>query len=159
MHNQVLFLPIDLPVPMSAHLHDFAAYMQLNDISATLWHNQQFFTQLLTLRCLQEIVMRNNHFHLLLMSLLKQCSISCLKESIFQINKIRMMIGNSIVPPVTFALDAKIPMAAFIVTDLPEPDSPTIATVSPFIRSILTPRMACTLPAVVWNVISRSRIF
>ena len=46
------------------------------------------------------------------------------------------------VPLPTVAFLARMPIAAFMVTDLPEPDSPTMATVSPFIRSMFTPRMA-----------------
>ena len=37
-------------------------------------------------------------------------------------------------------------MMALMLTDLPEPDSPTMATVSPRLRSKLTPRTARTMP-------------
>ena len=36
-------------------------------------------------------------------------------------------------PPTTLALFAKRPIIALVVTDLPEPDSPTIARVSPYL--------------------------
>ena len=38
---------------------------------------------------------------------------------------------------------------AFVVTDLPEPDSPTIANVSPLFKKKSTPLTACTSPAVI----------
>ncbi|CJC62564.1 Uncharacterised protein [Streptococcus pneumoniae] len=41
------------------------------------------------------------------------------------------------------------PINALEVTDFPEPDSPTIANVSPFFKSKVTPRTACTSPACV----------
>ena len=49
-------------------------------------------------------------------------------------------------------------MMARTVTVLPEPDSPTIAIVSPLNKSIRTPRIAFTLPEAVSNEIFRSRI-
>ena len=51
---------------------------------------------------------------------------------------------------------------AFDATDFPDPDSPTIARVSPSCRVKLTPRTAETGPANVSNVIvksSTSKIF
>ena len=48
-------------------------------------------------------------------------------------------------------------MIAFAETDLPEPDSPTIATVSPRFTVRLTPRTALTTPAVVSKEMSRFR--
>ena len=50
-------------------------------------------------------------------------------------------------PPTTLALFAKRPIIALVVTDLPEPDSPTIARVSPLSKWKLTSRMALTSPA------------
>ena len=55
-------------------------------------------------------------------------------------------------------LEAMIPMMVLTVTDLPEPDSPTMAMVSPLNRSILTPLMALTVPVAVSNDMLRSRI-
>ena len=46
-----------------------------------------------------------------------------------------------------FALGADKPINVLVVTDLPEPDSPTIARVSPFLRSKLTSRIALISPA------------
>ena len=42
-------------------------------------------------------------------------------------------------------------LIAFIETDLPEPDSPTIANVSPRFRLKVTPRTASTMPSSVRN--------
>ena len=56
-----------------------------------------------------------------------------------------------IVPSSTIAFDAKIPIIAFDVTDLPEPDSPTIHSVSPAAKSNDTPRTALTIPLSVEN--------
>ena len=59
-------------------------------------------------------------------------------------------------PPFIFALSARMPMAAFIVTDFPDPDSPTSATVSPLRRIRLTPRMAWTVSPAERKLMSRS---
>src|SRR5215210_2822427 len=48
-------------------------------------------------------------------------------------------------------------MMLLAATDLPEPDSPTTASVSPRLRSNEAPRTACTSPAYVAKEISRSR--
>jgi hypothetical protein len=48
------------------------------------------------------------------------------------------------------------PMMACAVTDLPEPDSPRIASVSPWYRSKDTPLMALATPSSVWNSTNRS---
>ena len=45
---------------------------------------------------------------------------------------------------------------AFEVTDLPEPDSPTIASVSQRINSKLIPRIALKIPCCVLNEIIKS---
>ena len=42
---------------------------------------------------------------------------------------------------------------ALLVTDFPEPDSPTMASVSPCFKSKFTPRTACTRPAYVLKFI------
>src|SRR5690606_12403162 len=47
-------------------------------------------------------------------------------------------------------------ISALLVTDFPEPDSPTIANVSPSYNSKLTPRTACTTPAYVLKLIRKS---
>ena len=44
-------------------------------------------------------------------------------------------------------LPAKIPIIALEVTDLPEPDSPTIANVSPVYKSKVILRTAFKIPA------------
>ena len=49
-------------------------------------------------------------------------------------------------PPSTTALAGRMPMIDLMETLLPEPDSPTMATVSPRLRSKLTPRTARTMP-------------
>ena len=54
------------------------------------------------------------------------------------------------------ALPASRPTAAFMETDLPEPNSPTMATVSPLRSSTFTPRIACTTPALVLKEMPRS---
>ena len=65
----------------------------------------------------------------------------------------------SIDPESMLPLLAKIPIIAFVVTDFPEPDSPTIATVSPLYKSKLTPLIALTLPFPVLKDIVKSLIF
>ena len=42
-------------------------------------------------------------------------------------------------------------MMAWAVTDLPDPDSPRIASDSPWCRSNETPLMAVATPSAVWN--------
>ena len=49
--------------------------------------------------------------------------------------------------PVTSAFEADKPINVFVVTDLPEPDSPTMASVSPSFKSKLTSRIALISPA------------
>ena len=49
--------------------------------------------------------------------------------------------------PVIVAFEADNPINVLVVTDLPDPDSPTIASVSPFFKSKLTSRMAFISPA------------
>ena len=49
-----------------------------------------------------------------------------------------------------------IPIIALVVTDLPDPDSPTIAIVSPLYKSKLTPRIALTIPLSVLKEIFKS---
>ncbi len=63
----------------------------------------------------------------------------------------------SLMDPSTRAPLASRPMMASEVTDLPEPDSPTMAMVSPARRSKLSPRTARTGPASLGNVTCRSR--
>ena len=53
-------------------------------------------------------------------------------------------------------LPAKIPIIALVETDLPEPDSPTIASVSPSYKSKLIPLTALTKPWFVLNEIVKS---
>ena len=57
----------------------------------------------------------------------------------------------SIEPLSMVPLFARIPIIAFVVTDLPEPLSPTIASVSPLYKSMFTPRIAFTWPLSVLN--------
>src|SRR5690625_7459150 len=51
--------------------------------------------------------------------------------------------------PPTWAFSDSRPMTAIEVTDLPDPDSPTVPSTCPGYRSKLTPRTACTVPASV----------
>ncbi len=53
----------------------------------------------------------------------------------------------SLIDPVSVAVSGSRPMIASDVTDLPEPDSPTMPSTSPAARSKLTPRTARTAPA------------
>ncbi len=66
--------------------------------------------------------------------------------------------SNRIRPPVTFPVPGSRLMIAWAVVDLPEPDSPTIATVCPGYTVRLAPRTAGTSPEWDWNDTSRSRI-
>ena len=68
----------------------------------------------------------------------------------------RSLPSYKISPPSTMALLASMPIIARLVTDLPEPDSPTMASVSPLYKSNDTSRTACTLPAWVRKDITRS---
>ena len=52
-------------------------------------------------------------------------------------------------------LPARMPIIALAVTDLPLPDSPTIAKVLPFSKSKLISLTACTLPDTVLKEIIR----
>ena len=63
----------------------------------------------------------------------------------------------SFTEPVMSALPGSRPMAVALVTDLPEPDSPTRATTSPGLTSNVTPLTACTSPNSVANFTSTSR--
>lgn len=58
-------------------------------------------------------------------------------------------------PASIIELPARIPIIARLVTDLPEPDSPTIHSVSPFLSSKLTPLTALTIPLGVLNEICK----
>ena len=56
--------------------------------------------------------------------------------------------SKRISPPLTMVLASGLRrMMLLAVTDLPEPDSPTMARVSPRLRSKVAPRTACTSPA------------
>ena len=50
------------------------------------------------------------------------------------------------------------PISVIAVTDLPEPDSPTTARISPGASSSDTPSTAVTDPSSVWNDTARSLI-
>jgi hypothetical protein len=55
--------------------------------------------------------------------------------------------SKRISPPLTMVFAAGLRrMMLLAATDLPEPDSPTIARVSPRLRSKVAPRTACTSP-------------
>src|SRR4051794_26379075 len=58
-------------------------------------------------------------------------------------------------PSVTPPLLARIPRIASDVTLFPQPDSPTMPSVSPGAMSKETPLTACTIPRSVWNLTSR----
>ena len=60
--------------------------------------------------------------------------------------------------PVTSAVFGRSPSTASIVTDFPEPDSPTMPSTSPASRSRSKPRTAYTGPSSVLKVTLRSRI-
>ena len=67
--------------------------------------------------------------------------------------------ANRIPPPVMWALPGRMPSTDRAMTDFPEPDSPTRATVPPEGTSNETPRTACTVPCSRRrNSTSRSRI-
>ena len=65
---------------------------------------------------------------------------------------------NSADPASTTSLRVRMPMTCLAVTDFPEPDSPTMATVSPRYTSRSTPRTAWTRPLAVLKETRRSRI-
>ena len=77
------------------------------------------------------------------------------------------LISSSVLPmssspfmmmePVTLALSSSRPIRLNAVTDLPEPDSPTMPSVRPRHRSKLTPRTARHTPASVAKDTCRSR--
>ncbi len=64
---------------------------------------------------------------------------------------------SNMIDPVTLAFSSRRPMIASDVTDLPEPDSPTMPSVRPGSRSKLTPRTASTVPASEAKLTRRSR--
>lgn len=61
----------------------------------------------------------------------------------------RSLPSYRISPPSTMALPARMPIIALEVTDLPEPDSPTMASVLPRSRSKEISRTAFSVPLVV----------
>ena len=61
--------------------------------------------------------------------------------------------------PVTRAFLGRRPMVAIAVTDLPDPDSPTMPRTSPGERSVVTPRTALTTPSFVGKSTVRFSIF
>ena len=65
--------------------------------------------------------------------------------------------SKRMLPLVTLPLPGSSPMTAIAVVDLPEPDSPTIASVSPAARSRSTPSTAWTVPSTVRNSTATSR--
>ena len=65
--------------------------------------------------------------------------------------------SKRMLPCVTWPLPGSSPITAMAVVDLPEPDSPTIASVSPAARSRSTPSTACTMPSTVRNSTATSR--
>ncbi|VDH00550.1 Uncharacterised protein [Lysinibacillus sphaericus] len=72
-------------------------------------------------------------------------------------NFVKSFPSNRISPFLNSELDSgNNRMMDFVVTDLPEPDSPTIASVSPLFKSKFTPRIAFTSPANVWKESSKS---
>src|SRR5699024_6240832 len=58
-------------------------------------------------------------------------------------------------PDLMMAFLLNSPIMERVVTVLQEPDSPTIANVSPLCKSKLTPRIACTSPAKVLKLICK----
>src|SRR5262245_25679143 len=65
--------------------------------------------------------------------------------------------SNRIWPPEICAIFGRMPRIACATTDLPEPDSPTSATVLPYGTRKLTPRTACSGPVSKLKVMRRSR--
>ncbi len=61
------------------------------------------------------------------------------------------------VPPKRAFGERVSPSSVIAVTDLPQPDSPTTARISPARRSNDTPSTACTTPSSVANDTARSR--
>ena len=57
--------------------------------------------------------------------------------------------------PVTLALSSSRPIRLNAVTDLPEPDSPTMARISPASTSKLTSSTALTMPFLTGNSVER----
>ena len=56
--------------------------------------------------------------------------------------------SKMISPPLTMVFDSGFNrMMLLAATDFPDPDSPTMASVSPRLRSKVAPRTACTSPA------------
>ena len=74
------------------------------------------------------------------------------------VDRVMSAPANSMDPPVTLPVPGSRPITACAVVDLPEPDSPTMATVWPRYTVRLTPRTACTGPCAAANETSRSRI-
>src|SRR5215210_6997119 len=65
--------------------------------------------------------------------------------------------SKTISPPLTMVFDSGFnPMMLLAATDFPDPDSPTMASVSPRLRSKVAPRTACTSPAYVPKEMRRS---
>ena len=62
-----------------------------------------------------------------------------------------------VIDPSTWAFESSSPMIDMEVTDLPEPDSPTIPSVLPRYRSKFMPRTARTVPASEAKETLRSR--
>ena len=60
-----------------------------------------------------------------------------------------------ILPPSTLPFLSKIPMIEYAVTDLPEPDSPTMPKTFPFSKVKDTPLTDKTLPASILNDVLR----
>src|SRR5215204_1305714 len=65
--------------------------------------------------------------------------------------------SKTISPSLTMVFDSGFRrMMLFAATDFPDPDSPTMASVSPRLRSKVAPRTACTSPAYVLKEMRRS---
>src|SRR5690606_5407152 len=77
---------------------------------------------------------------------------SSLSDALVMSRPSRRMLPAAMRPP-----PASSPMIAMAVVDLPEPDSPTIATVSPAEMSRSTPSTAWTTPSIVLKSTARSR--
>ena len=77
------------------------------------------------------------------------CFLERVRRSMVSSSPLSFLKVKRALPASTFPLVSRIPMAVLTVTDLPEPDSPTIATVSPRLTAKSTLRRAWTLPAVV----------
>ena len=73
----------------------------------------------------------------------------------FSESVVRSLPSNSIEPPATWPGSARRPIIDRLVTDLPEPDSPTMARISPSSTENVTSSTARTTPRLTGNSVQR----